>query len=242
MINTLNESHLHKTLKDLYALNNKGSQTEVRIGSFIADIATQDRKIFEIQTGSLGSLRSKCLEYIRQGYTVTVVYPLACTKYIETTDLQGNRKKRKSPAKKNLISTFREVTSLTKLLLSKHFFLDVIQCQICEERAEMQEPVQSRNQRRRYRKTWLKTGKRLEQTGKTITFHGKSSYRKLIPRNLDDQFTTRDFYERLRVDFPDAKRNESDTLIWVLWNLGLIERTGKKGKSYSYSLKRSSKS
>ena len=95
MINTLNESHLHKTLKDLYALNNEGAQTEVRIGTSIADIAASNKKIFEIQTGSLGSLKQKCLEYIRQGYTVTVVYPLACTKYIETTDLHGNKKRRK---------------------------------------------------------------------------------------------------------------------------------------------------
>ena len=241
MINTLNESHLHKTLKDLYALNNEGAQTEVRIGTSIADIAASNKKIFEIQTGSLGSLKQKCLEYIKQGYTVTVVYPLACTKYIETTDLHGNKKRRKSPVKKNLISVFRELTSLTKILLSKNFYLDIIQCQICEERIEMMEPVQSQNHRRHFKKTWLKTGKKLEEMGKIITLHGKSSYKKMIPKNLGENFTTRNFYENLKTDFPEARKNESDIMVWVLWNLGLIERIGKKGNSYFYSLKKSPK-
>ena len=61
----------------------------------------------------------------------------------------------------------------------------------------------------------------------------------MIPKNLGETFTTRNFYENLKIDFPEARKNESDIMVWVLWNLGLIERIGKKGNSYFYSLKKS---
>ena len=52
MINILNESSLHKTLKSYYSLQNEGSHTEAPQGPYIADIRTKDGSIIEIQTAN----------------------------------------------------------------------------------------------------------------------------------------------------------------------------------------------
>ena len=58
MINTYNESSLHKTLIELYALN-ESAQTEVLKNNHIYDIFKNDGTIIEIQTKNLGKLYAK---------------------------------------------------------------------------------------------------------------------------------------------------------------------------------------
>ncbi len=59
IINTLNETHLHRTLKSIYALGIPGSKMEAPVGDYIADILAPDGSITEIQTGSLSHLSKK---------------------------------------------------------------------------------------------------------------------------------------------------------------------------------------
>lgn len=58
MINTLNETSLHKSLKAIYRIQCNG-KSEVKIGAYIADILCPDGGIIEIQTGTLGKLLKK---------------------------------------------------------------------------------------------------------------------------------------------------------------------------------------
>ena len=57
MINTYNETDLHHTLKNLYTSDH--AQQEVKIGNFVCDICTEDKKIIEIQTAVFSSLKKK---------------------------------------------------------------------------------------------------------------------------------------------------------------------------------------
>ena len=150
MINTLNESSLHKTLKHYYALQNEGSSTEVPLGPYIADIRTHDGSIIEIQTANLAHLRDKIQYCLNERTRITVVYPLVTTKYIETYSNNGTAdSKRKSPLHKNIYSVFKELTSLYSFLQDSLFTLEVVEITMTETRQATDKPVQSSNKRRR---------------------------------------------------------------------------------------------
>jgi len=197
MINTLNETHLHKTLKTIYSLKNEGSIQEKEVGSYIADIVTKQGNIIEIQTGSLSSLKKKCQYYLSENKKITVVYPLVKEKFIETFDKRNSQlRKRKSPVKKNIYTTFKELTGIYPLLLDPGFTLEVVEVIITEERIDNGELEQSKNKHRRFRKTWNKEGKRLEEIQGITIFHGKKRYLSLLPDNLPEEFTVKEVFQQ----------------------------------------------
>ena len=69
MINTYNETDLHKFFKEKYAKENQGNQgfTEVKVGEYICDIFTKESSIIEIQTTSLYKLVPK-IESLSKNY------------------------------------------------------------------------------------------------------------------------------------------------------------------------------
>lgn len=237
MINTLNESSLHKTLKDLYSLNSPGSQKEVKVGSYIADIVEENGDIIEIQTGNLASLLKKCLFYIQEKHKVKIVYPLVTTRYIQTTFTQtGKTSRRKSPKQLNLYSIFRELTALYPLMLNRNFTLEVLEVVVTEERINSGKPEQSQNGRRRFRKEWIKQGKHLDQIGETHVFHGKKSWTSLLPKDLPEVFSARELYELLRNEGKKLSLDEAHLLIWVYSHAGIMEFVEKVSRSNKYSI------
>ena len=161
MINTLNESSLHRSLKSLYALE-KGCMTEVNIAGKIYDVVDGSGNITEIQTRNLSSLLVKTLGALKDGRRVKIVYPVVKVKYIEVYDEKGVLlSKRKSPLRASIYSVFRELTGLYPVLLKKRFSLDVVEIAMSEIRTQTETPVQSPNGRRRFLKNWNKTDKKL---------------------------------------------------------------------------------
>lgn len=223
----------------MYAIKNDGCTVESPCGKYIADILLKDGNVVEIQTGTLSSLVPKLKYFLEEKKKVTVVYPLAVEKNIETFCPEtGAKRIKRSPKKLNICSIFRELTKLYPFLLNRNFTLEVIEVEITEERTESSEPMQSKNGRRRFRKNWNKTGKRLEQAGITHVFHGKTSWKKLLPAVLlskEKEFTSKEFFMELKEKFPKAKKKESDIMLWVYTKMELFERTGeKKGNAYIY--------
>ncbi len=237
IINTLNETHLHRTLKSIYALGIPESKMEAPVGDYIADILAPDGSITEIQTGSLSHLSKKIADMIADGRKIRVVYPLATEKYIETWTLDGKTRRRKSPTKKNIYSIFRELTGLCGVLLDKRFYLDVPEITMTEERRETEDTVQSKNGRRRFKKNWTKTGKRLDELKTTHIFHGKRPYLSLIPSGLDEIFSFTDFFTGIKKKEPLVKTDEARLALWCLCKMGIVARGEKKGRSYTYKVK-----
>ena len=238
MINTYNETRLHETLKTLYQLST-GGIAEAKVGGYVADVLTPEGFIIEIQTSTLSSLKPKLSFFLSQGRKVTVVYPLAVTKTIETRDERtGEVTRRKSPIKKNIYSTFRELTGLATLLLNESFTLEVLEVHITEERLKLDRAVQSRNNRRRIKKDWLKTGKRLEQLCAKTVLCGRASYERLLPEGLPSAFSKADLYTLLCKQNPAVKikKDDASLMLWVLEKAGLVECTGKNGKAKLYRL------
>lgn len=237
MINTLNETHLHKTLKNIYSLKNEGSIQEKEIGSYIADIVTPQGNIIEIQTGNLASLKKKIVFYISEKRKITIVYPLIKEKYIEVYDIKTSQiRKRKSPVKKNIYSIFKELTGIYSILLNPNVTLEVVEVVITEERLDNGKLEQSKNKRRRFKKTWNKQGKRLEEIQGIKIFHGKKRYLSLLPENSIHEFTVKDIFNKLKEQDKTIKENDIRLMIWTFSKMNLIEQTEKKGKSYLYKI------
>ena len=237
MINTLNESKLHKTLKIFYAQKNEGCSIESPVGSYIADILTAQGNIIEIQTASLAHLAPKIRSFLEEKRKITVVHPLVVTKYIETIDSDtGCKKSRKSPQHKSIYSLFRELTALTPYLLHKDFALDVLEVSIAEERHSTNVPVQSENKLRRIKKNWLKDDKRLLSIESTKSFCGPAAYLALLPRSLSSTFTAKELCDALLAEGKKIKRSEANLMLWLYLRLGLIKRGKNKGRAYTYSI------
>lgn len=79
-IGTLGEKGLHAALKRYY--EPRSEFREVRIAGYVADVA-REGEIYEIQTKGLYRLAPKLEAFLGTGARVTVVYPVARTKWIQ---------------------------------------------------------------------------------------------------------------------------------------------------------------
>ncbi len=231
-INTYNESSLHNTLKIFYA-EKFGGETEVECEGHIFDILCDDGHVIEIQTKNLSKLASKIKDALDKGHKVTLVYPLVYRTRIISTDEQGKLvSNRLSPKKGCIYDIFRELTGLTDILLNKKFTLEVITINMIEHRIRTQEPVQTSNKSRRFKRNWIKVNKRLDEILETRTFHKKKDYLSLLPENLPEEFCAKDI----------SKANSSlaryaHLILWVLVRIPLIEQTRTQNKSRYYKIK-----
>lgn len=237
-INTYNESSLHNALKVLYAANSNGN-TEIKENGFIYDIVDKDGNVIEIQTKNLSKLLPKIMKTLELGKTVKLVYPLVISKRIFLISEDGTIiSKRKSPRKESIYSLFNELTGIYPILLHENFSLDVIEINLIEERIQTDEPVQSKNNKRRFKKNWRKTNKRLEEIIRTTTFSQKDDYLKLLPKELNTEFCAKDIQNLLKVkkELPSSAWKNAHIMMWVLTRMNLISFTQIKNKSHYYTI------
>ena len=230
----LNESNLHHSLKVLYQELYEG-QTESEQDGFIYDIVTKNGNIIEIQTKNLAKLLPKILKTIEKGHNIKLIHPVPITTRIELKDEEGKIiSKRKSPKKGSIYSIFRELTGIYPVLTNPHFSLEVLEIEMTEERVRTTEPVQSKNGRRRFRRNWNKTGKRLDSIINTRRFSKPQDYLKLLPP-LPQPFCAKDLKAALDKE-ADIPKHTADAhlIIWVLAHAGLIERTETKKRPFYY--------
>lgn len=233
---TLNESKLHYSLKILYQELYEG-KTEVEQDGHIYDIVTRNGNIIEIQTKNLAKLLPKILDTIEKGHNVKLVHSLPLVTRIELQDEEGNIiSKRKSPKKGSIYSIFRELTGIYPLITNPHFSLEIVEIEMTEERIRTAEPVQSKNGRRRFRRNWQKTGKRLDTIINTRRFSKPEDYLQLLPL-LPDTFCAKDLKQALDKN-PDIPKRTADAnlILWVLSHAGLLELIEIKGRRKYYKV------
>lgn len=233
---TLNESDLHKTLKVLYAETYEG-KTEVEQNGHIYDIVTKKGNIIEIQTRNLSKLLPKIMDTIEKGHNVKIVHPVIIRKTIILRDTDGNIiSKRKSPKKGSIYNLFPELTGIYPILLNKHFSLEILEINMIEERIKSPAPVQSKNQKRRFKKDWIKSNKILEEILCTKIFNCKENYINLLPADLPDSFCAKDLKLSLQKDktLPSSAEKQAHLILWVLKHMNLIQETDviKRNKYY----------
>ncbi len=234
MINTYNESSLHRSLKNMLCKQYNG-KTEKEVDSYICDIICDDTSIIEIQTKNLGNITGKILNLL-ENHLVTLVYPLPITTYVEYYK-EGNLdskplSRRKSPVKKNLYHIFDELMGCFPVLLHKNFTLQVTEVIITKERIKTNEKMQSVNKKRRFLRDWISYDTTLDEILTTHIFKSVQDYVSLLPKNIKEKFTVKDV-----IDCKDANKiskQQAYKMMWTFNKMGIIEYVGKSGRSKLY--------
>lgn len=222
-IGTLQEKTVHGILKDYYAPDK--DMQEIPINGFVADIFTGE-EIIEIQTANFNKMRQKLDSFLPE-YPVTIVYPIPRIKWLSWMDEETGEcsQLRKSPLKGTVYRAFYELYKIKNYLPDPNLHL-------CFPLLDMEEY--------RLLNGWSQDKKRgacrfdripvamVEE----IRFDRVEDYLQLIPYELEEPFTTAEFARTVKI-----RKEEAQNVIHILHYLNIIERCGKKGRSFAYTVK-----
>lgn len=221
-IGTLSEKTVHAVLKYYYEPNSV--YHEIPLEKSVADIFTGS-EVIEIQTRALYRLKPK-LEKFLPLYPVTVVYPIPYDKWVCWIDETTGEitQKRKSPKKGNPYLAFKELYTIRTFLSDSNLHIRLVLMDMEEYRVLNGWSKDKKRGSERYDRLPL----RLEDE---VILDSIQDYLQLLPLELEENFTSADFAKTVKIP-----RRLAGTTLLVLWQLGLVERTGKKGNSYLYKV------
>ncbi|MBK5268982.1 MAG: hypothetical protein JJE47_16300 [Acidimicrobiia bacterium] len=216
---TLNEKSLHAQLKQWYS--EPGDQFEVPLGGFIIDMVRGD-ELIEIQTRNFSAMRSK-LDRLTEDYSVTVVHPIAITKWLNKLS-EPPTKPRRSPKRGHIFDVFGEVVYLPHLINRSNLTIEVVLIEEQEDRA-----FDAKKERRR-RRGWVTQERRLLRVLDTHRFESVGDFVDLLPV-LPGEFTTADLADRASVS-----RRSAQQAAYCLRKMDAITITGKQGNATVYKI------
>lgn len=226
-IGTLSEKTLHAVLKNYFEPDKE--KQEIKVGTYYADICNETG-IIEIQTRQFNKLRNK-LTYFLEEYPVTIVYPIPYQKWLywideETGEVSGGRR---SPKKGSFYEAFLELYKIKNFLTHERLSLCLVLVDIEE-----------------YRRLngWSKDRKRGSHRSDRIPIalqqqldiHSLEDYKAVLPENLPEMFNSKDFATAAKISMRLAQVSLN-----ILLEVGAVERIGKKGRSYLYTIKSNEK-
>ena len=215
-IGTYGEKTLHRELK--WQIEPTGVFHEIPVGRYIADIKN-DVGITEIQTRSFFKLRNKLIAFLPD-YVVTLIYPIAHEKLILWTakDSGDIIRVRRSPKQGSFYASFQELYWIKSLLTSPNLRLKLILLDVSEKR-------QKAGKRRGYEIV----DTIIRSTYSELSIDCIGDYLNLIPSELEEPFTTRDYAKMTGLNARNA-----GIALNVLHFVGAAERVGKSGNFYLY--------
>ena len=219
-IGTLNEGHLHASLKHLYA-GDQG-QLEVPFGKFVADVV-RDGVIFEIQTSSFSGLGRKMLA-LAEEQPVVLVHPIAHSKTLIKLkkDDSGEFTRRRSPKRGALAHIVSELVYIPTLLKHPNFSVEAV---LIEE-----EEVRSFDAKaRRGRGGWRGQGRQLVKVLDQARISTPYSLLDFLLEDLPDPFTTKDLSAAL-----DQPQEIAQQMAYCLRHMDVVDVCGKTGNLLNY--------
>ena len=223
IITTYKERSLHAFLKSYFCPDDKNH--EIKIRNFVAD-ACDGTTIYEIQTGNLGTLSKKLSFYLKNtDYNIVVVRPLAQTKRIFwLDDASGELIKPTRPAPQ------RETIAngISNLFYLKDFLGDE-RLKICFVLMEIDEIRLLDGYGKHKKAKATKCDKLPLSLVEEYDIEVPYDYMMLLPPDLPDTFTAKDFAKLARIPVSLAQ-----TTLLLLSELELIKRVGKAGNAYLY--------
>jgi hypothetical protein len=214
-IGTLSERSVHAVLKRYYGSD---AASELPLAGFVADILT-DRGVVEIQTHNLRLLRRK-LEAFLALMPVTVVHPVAIRHRALRIDLETGiiEKPRTLPRKGSVYEAFVELASIRDLLDRPN--LRIVLPLIIVDDIRIKRP--------------LKKGSKLVDRMPSdlideIVIESPGDYRRFVPDNLPESFTSEDFAKAAGIH-----RSLAQSFLLVADSLGVLQRVGKTGNAWLY--------
>lgn len=221
-IGTLNEGHLHASLKERYV--RPGDEVEAEVDGYVVDILRGDL-IIEIQTANFSRIAWKMRDLVSR-YRVLLVHPVPRELWIVKLPQHAGEAtvRRKSPKRSDVIDVFGELVSFPELLTNDQFQLDVVLTQ--EEELRRFEPG-----RRWRRRGWVTVERRLVDVVETASLRRAGDYASLLPRDLPPEFRTSDLASAL-----GRPRYVARKVAYCLRECGLIEQVGRHGNGIVYSM------
>ncbi len=219
-IGTLAEKTLHAVLK--HYLEPDVSRHEVRVGANVADIL-EDDGIIEIQTRNFFGLKKK-FDALLTEYPITVVYPVAHQKWLCWVDPETGEvtKRRKSPKTGSACDCFLELRWIIPYLKSEHLRFRILLIDLVEYRRLDGWSRDKKSGSTRFERV-------PESLYDEIVIEGPGDFRKLIPENLPEPFTTAEFSKAAHISVFAAR-----TGLNILSFVGAVEKCGKRGRAALY--------
>lgn len=218
MINTYNESDLHKNLKEYFCPKN-GKIEQPLLGS-ICDILCDTGRVIEIQTANLSALRLKLEKFLPE-HKVLIIYPIAIDSYIQVLNEDGStRHRRKSPKHGSFFQVFKELSGLYHLIDNKNLSFKLVYIS-----AEIIKTDAGSKKRRAYRPGII--NKKLIEMHSTEDYKNMKAICKKVLDLLPEEFTNQDIKKIGAKDYASYTS-------WFLSKAELISPAGKQGRFKLY--------
>ena len=214
------EKTLHAVLKNY--IDPEEDHQEIPIDRYIADLY-HDGQITEIQTAHLDAMRDRLNCFLAQ-YPVRIVYPIPARKWIIWVDPGTGAllKRNPSPLRGSFYHAFRELYRIRPWLRDPNLSLELLLIDMEEYRLLDGWSRDGKRGSHRYDRIPLFLQDRM-----LLTCPG--DYMQLVPADLPEPFTSAQFAGAVGFN-----RKGFSTVPLLLTELGVLERTGKKGNSYLY--------
>jgi len=214
-----NESSLHRSLKFRYS---ESGATETPVGEYVCDGLSGEGEYIEVQTGSFGPLKEK-VKFLTQTGKVRVIHPIISQKQIELYNSDGSLlRRRKSPMKGSSWDVFKALLYAPELPLLKNLVIELAIVDVIEKRID--------DGQGSWRRRGVSISDRLIGAWhQSIVLSKPKDYKQFLPFRKNERFSVRDLAEKAGIDVGLARK-----AVYVLTKMGLVERTGKQGKSYQY--------
>lgn len=219
-IGTLGEKTVHAVLKNF--LSPDQVNHEIKYKNYYADILTSEG-IIEIQTGNFDRLRSK-LPVFLEDFPVTIVYPIAHTKWLLWVDKESGEvsPKRKSPKTGKAYQVLPELYKIKDYLecpgLTIHiYFIDL-------------EEYKFLNGWSKNKKMGAEKADRIPVSlAGELLLEKPSDYKQLLPEGIGNIFVAKDFAK-----ITGFRGINLSAALKVLLQMNVIKRSGKIKNSFLY--------
>lgn len=220
-IGTYKEKKLHIIMKHYFEPDN--DYHEVPYQRYIADVKRDDR-ITEIQTTGFSRMNGKLAAFLPD-CKVNLVYPVPYHKMVawidpETGDIS---KKRRSPKKKGIYDVLFEMVRIPDFICDPNLTVTAVLLEMDEYR--MLNGWSRDRKRGSVRYEMIPT-----DICEILEFKTDADYAEAIPESCTEDFTAAEFAKAARIS-----TGRVYGVMKVLEIRGLIQRTGKKGRSNLFS-------
>ena len=221
-IGTLSEKTVHAILKNYYEPDEE--KQEIPIENYVADIFS-DGGIMEIQTRQFNKMRNKLSAFLPL-YPVTIVYPIPREKWIIWIDEESGElsRKRKSPAKGNVYLAFIELYKIKMYLKNPNLRVKLVLMDMEEYKLLNGWSRDKKRGSSRYDRIPTKLVEEVDITR-------IEDYMQFVPYDLEEEFTSKEFAKAAHIPVKLAQ-----TVLNILYDIGTVTRTGKKGREYLYTV------
>ena len=220
-IGTLGEKTIHAVVKNY--IEPDEDFHEVPLDGYVADIY-RDGHVFEIQTANFNTLRDKLRTFLPH-YQVTIVYPVPATKWLRWIDEETGEvtDRRRSPKRGTPQAVFRELYRIKPFLKDPNLSIRILMIDMEESRLLNGWSADRKRGSHRYDRVPV-------DLVEDLCLERAEDYRMLVPPELEL------FDSRAYAKASGLTLSKAQTALNVMYDLGVVERVGKKGRAYLYEV------